>query len=268
MNGRIEKDMPNETYHALDGVSKSGLDKIERSPAHFKWPKPHKPTRNMEIGTAIHAAILEPERFDKEYVVAESDARNVKAYKDLMKEHGSELTLTMPESVKVNGMRESVHNDVESMQYLTMPGDAEISFICTDPETGIQIRSRFDWLTHSRVSVDVKKTQDLRKFARSVSDYRYHVQDAMYSFVYKQVMQERLEHFFFLAVEEESPYSCKLFELDDLAKEIGQHYFRKNLRTYADCVNSGKWPHKDLPEIIELSNWEVSNYENDLEVFI
>ena len=118
-------------------------------------------------------------------------------------------------------------------------------------------------MTDSRVSVDVKKTQDLRKFARSVSDYRYHVQDAIYSFVYEQVTGCKLDKFLFLAVEEESPYSCKLFELDELAKEIGAHYFRKNLRTYADCVNSGKWPHKDLPEIIELSNWDINSYEKD-----
>ena len=67
------EDMPNETYHASEGVSKSGLDLMDRSPAHYKNPKLRKSTRNMEIGTAIHAGILEPERFDKEYVIVDSD---------------------------------------------------------------------------------------------------------------------------------------------------------------------------------------------------
>ena len=267
LHGFIE-DMPNDDYHKSDGISKTGLDKIERSPAHYRWPEKRNSTRNMEIGTAIHAAILEPVRFDSEYCLSDSNKRTEKAYKDDAKIHTGELTLTKNEAEHVMGMRESVEADYLAMKHLREDGRPELSAFCTDPETGVQIRARFDWLTNDGVSVDVKKTQDLRKFGRSVADYRYHVQDAMYSFIYKQITGEDLKSFYFLAVEENSPYSCKMFELDELAKEIGQYYFRKNLRTYADCINSGKWPHKEIDGVIELSNWEITKYEEDLEVMI
>ncbi len=264
--------MPNEEYHAYEGVSKSGLDKVARSPAHYKYSKQKDPTRAMEIGTAIHAAILEPERFDKEYVITDASLRTAKAYKDAKAIHGSELTLTKPEGEKVIGMREAVESNYKAMIHLRRaPGKAELSAICTDPETGVTIRARFDWLNDERVAVDVKKTQDIRahKFCRSVSDYRYHVQEAMYSFIYKQITGDDLSAFYFLAVEEEAPHSTQMFLLDDLAREMGEFYFRRDLRAYAECVNAGKWPHPDGGDgVIELPNWSVSTYENDLEVMI
>lgn len=59
----------NETYHALEAVSKSDLDKINRSPAHYKYAKenPTPPTPAMERGTAVHMAVLEPDEFRRHY---------------------------------------------------------------------------------------------------------------------------------------------------------------------------------------------------------
>jgi exodeoxyribonuclease VIII len=262
------KDMPNDDYHASEGISKSGLDKINRSPAHYKYPKKSKSTRNMEIGTAIHAAILEPERFDKEYCVVSCDSRQKKEYKEQAAKFTGEMTLTKPESVNVLGMRESVESNLDAMKLLRIEGDAELSAFATDPETGIQIRARYDWITKDGIVVDVKKTQDLRKFAKSVAEYRYHVQEAFYRHVYRLITGEELKAFYFLAVEEESPHSNELFLLDDLSREIGEHYYRKDLRTYARCVENNYWPHGEFETVLELPNWEVSKYESDLEVFI
>ncbi len=257
------EDMPNDVYHGSEGISKSGLDLIDRSPAHYKYPKARKSTRNMEIGTAIHAAILEPARFDEEYCIVDCETRQKPEYKKALKEHGSELTLTKPESVNVLGMRESVHNNHEAMQFLAQNGTAELSCFATDPETGITLRARFDWITNNGVSVDVKKTQDLRKFAKSVNDYRYHVQEAIYRHVYKLITGDDLQAFYFLAVEEESPHSNMMFLLDDEAREIGEFYFRKNLITYAECLDSGEWPHKGLNDFIALPYYAFNQYQED-----
>ncbi len=271
MNGRFVYDMPNDEYHGLDGVSKSGLDKIARSPAHFKYGKPKDPTRAMEIGTAIHTAILEPERFDKEYVITAAKARTEKEYKDAKAIHGSERTLTAQEGEKVAGMRNSVESDLESMKILALAGKSEVSAICTDPETGVQIRARYDWLTDCGVALDLKKTQDVRphKFVRSVSDYRYNVQEAFYSYAYKLVTGEELKAFYFLAVEEDAPHSSKLYQLDDLQREIGAYYFRRDLDIFAECYHAGKWPGPDTGDgIIEPSNFDILQYENAIEVII
>jgi hypothetical protein len=269
--GGVYLDLSNEAYHSAPGVSKSGLDKIARSPAHYKYSERKEPTRAMAIGTAIHAAVLEPARFDSEYCLTAAKVRTAKEYKDAKAIHGGELTLTAPEAKKVLNMRESVFTNQHAMRHLNEKGNAEVSFMCEDPETGIMIRARFDWLNDDRVAVDLKKTQDVRpgEFIKSVGNYRYHVQEAMYSFIYKQVTGSELKAFYFLAVEEEAPHSNQMYLLGDLSREIGAYYFRRDLRTYADCIDSGKWPHpKNGDGVIELANWDVNRYENDLEVMI
>lgn len=263
--------MPNETYHLLEGISKSGLDKIARSPAHYKYSDQRNSTRAMVIGTAIHTAVLEPERFDLEYVVTDAKLRTESSYRKAKAacEFGGDYVLTKQEGKKILNMREAVHSNLEAAKQLFCNGRAELSAVVKDPETGVTIRARFDWLSDSGVAVDLKKTQDIRKFGKSVNDYRYHVQDAMYSFIYKQITGDDLQAFYFLGVEEEAPHSNQMLVLDGLAKEIGHFYFRRDLRTYADCIESGKWPHPGQGDgVIELPNWALHKYEDDLEVII
>lgn len=277
MNGRFVKDMPNETYHALDGVSKSGLDKMARSPAHYKSMQFKSPTRAMAIGTAIHAAILEPERYKEDYFFTGCVDRIKPLYKHAVKAgkksgRTDDFVLTSPEAIKVRNMRSAVESNETAMHELNKEGDAELSAICTDPETGIQLRARYDFLNCDRVVVDVKKTQDLRKFGRSVEDYRYNVQEMVYRHVYRTIAGEELDKFYFLAVEEESPHSSAMFLLDDDHREIGEFYFRRDLIAYAECINSGKWPHLSHELTIEPSNFAFNAFErdcshNDLEGF-
>ena len=65
--------MPMADYHASPGVSKSQLDNIHKSPALVEWAKnaPDDPdaVAAVDIGSAIHTLLLEPDSFHREYVV-------------------------------------------------------------------------------------------------------------------------------------------------------------------------------------------------------
>ena len=62
--------MPNDAYHSYpEGISSTGLKAVLRSPAHYKFQAARTPSRAMEIGTAIHTALLEPDRFAADYVL-------------------------------------------------------------------------------------------------------------------------------------------------------------------------------------------------------
>ena len=50
----ITETLSNAEYHAHPAISKSGLDLMSRSPAHYRYRAASKPSRTMEIGTAIH----------------------------------------------------------------------------------------------------------------------------------------------------------------------------------------------------------------------
>lgn len=62
--------IPNASYHGGPGISKSGLDLVARSPAHYRAAQDaerREPTPDQRIGTLAHALILEPESFDEHY---------------------------------------------------------------------------------------------------------------------------------------------------------------------------------------------------------
>lgn len=71
MRPGIYDGISNADYHGGEGVSKSGLDIISRSPLHMKFvmdaANDNQPTAAQRIGSAAHARILEPELFAQEY---------------------------------------------------------------------------------------------------------------------------------------------------------------------------------------------------------
>lgn len=262
-------DMPNDAYHAAEGVSKSGLDLIARSPAHFMYGAKRKPTRAMAIGSAIHCALLEPERFRDEYVLLKDvKDRRASEYKQAVKAHSEDCVLVSTEASNVSAMQEAVLSQQEAAEALSKPGWRELSSFVECPVTGVILRCRYDLLTADGEAYDLKKTQDARpsEFSKSVNNYRYHVQDAHYSRVFELVTGEPLSAFKFIAVEEQPPHTAQVYELDGLAKEVGKFYAMRDLKMYAECMESGEWPHPSGNDgVISIPNWAVLQYEDAIE---
>lgn len=263
--------MPNEAYHAYEGISKSGLDLIDISPAHYAHAEKREQTRAMIIGSAIHAAIFEPDWFTEQYILLRDVTdRRSSAYKEAVKTKCQDLVLTGAEADRVAGMQEAVRYNPAAHELLEAHGWSEISAFVECPETGALLRARFDRLLASGIAVDLKKTQDIRydKFQRSVANYRYHVQDAFYSRVYSLITEKELVAFKFLCVEEKSPHASKVYQLDDEAKLVGARIAMRNLETYADCDQVNQWPYPDgTEELMSLPTWALED-EDFAEVMV
>lgn len=263
--------MPNEVYHSHAGsVSNSGLKLVLRSPAHYRYQAKREPSRAMQIGTAIHTALLEPERFRDEYVLLRDvKDRRASEYKAAVKVHGSELVLTASESVNVEGMQESVLSNPAMSERLNAEGWRELSLFAQDPETGAVVRVRYDLLTVSGIAVDVKKTQDARPdaFSKAVDNYDYDMQAALYSDVFEWATGKPLGAFEFAAIEEQMPHGHKLYLLDETAMQEGRRKYREALTLYAECERSNDWPNLscDGVEILGLPSWRVNQIENEIE---
>ena len=270
-NGCFVTNMPNADYHSYEGISKSGLDVIDRSPAHFMYGSRREQSRAMVIGSAIHSAILEPEKFAEDYLLLKNvKARTASEYKQAIKVHNPDLVLVAAEADNVVGMMESVYSQPQAASSLRSDGWRELSAFVEDPETGVLMRCRYDLLTVSGRCVDLKKTRDSRpdEFAKSVFNYRYHVQDAMYSHIFELITGEPLQSFEFLAVEDQPPHCAMMYDLDEEAKYIGFNEYRRNLETYAECENSNEWPGYDQAENepLSLPGWAIAKFENDIEI--
>lgn len=260
--------MPNAEYHKYPATSKSGLDLIDRSPAHFRYAPSREQTRAMVIGTAIHTAMLEPERFREDYVLLrETKDRRASEYKQAIKSHDPDTVLVSHEADHVAGMQESVYADAKARAALESEGWREISLFATCPRTGLLLKARFDILTADGLAVDLKKTRDARPepFSRAVYNYRYHVQDAFYSYVYR-LLNGRAPLFKILAVEDQPPHACAVYMLDDEARAEGVRVFERNLDTMAECRESGEWPTYEIEtELLSLPTWVMSRIEAELD---
>lgn len=258
--------MPDSVYHSLPGISNSGLSMVARSPAHYAFRAQREPSRAMAIGSAFHAALLEPERFAVEWqIVRDVNDRRKAEYKDAAKVYGGEKTLTDREGNSVEVMASSVASNKEAREILNAKGYAELSAFAIDPETKAPIRARYDWITADGRVLDVKKTQDCREraFQNSVYSYRYHCQEAMYSHVYELITGVQLESFSFLAIEEQPPCANIVWTLDALAKDIGRKEYRSALDAYALCAGNGEWPaYPESSGLLSLPEWVLMQYDD------
>lgn len=251
----------NEAYHSSAGYSNSFLTAVLRSPAHAMSRGKWKSTRNMEIGSAFHSSTLEPDLYAKDYRIVECDARTSTLYKQACKDHPSALVLTLAESETVKGMTAGVYRNPKLREIIEQPGKAEVVYFAVDPDTGLTIKCKFDWLTDSGVCMDIKKTQDARmyKFSQSINTYMYHMQDAFYRHVYRCATGEDLQEFYFGAVEEQKPHASNRWRLGPESRKKGDALFREALTTLAVCLDRGEFPAypDDGDDEIEIPNYAL-----------
>ena len=239
----------NEEYHDSDGLSKSGLDKLAISPAHYQAYKATetKATPAMVLGSLIHTATLEPHLLPEEYAVepvvdkrttvgkkvfAEFDAAN-KGKRFIT---GDQLALSMAISM-------SVCTHPIAGKLLAKKGIAEESFYWTDAETGTLCKCRPDYLTEDGILIDIKSTEDASPtaFAKSSWKYRYHVQAAFYTHGVEAVTGIRPKAFIFIAVEKNPPYAVACYMADSLMMSYGIGQARQCIQLFDQCTKSGVW---------------------------
>lgn len=265
----IIENMKSEEYFAIEAASNSGLNLVRQSPAHFKYREPDSgDTRAKQIGTAIHAAILEPDHFASYYLVAESDDRVSSFYKGLAKDAGGHRVLTRPEYRRILGMQESAYRNTRFAGYMQAGGRNELSVIAKDPVTGAQVKCRFDRKGDGNWALDLKKCQDARgsEFTKTISSYGYYMQVAFYMMAWEWETGEKMAEFPIVALEEKSPHGCILHDLDEIALELGRKHAREALDTYARCLESGVWPgYQHESEITSVTNWMANELLGDSE---
>lgn len=255
MKPGIYPDILNEDYHAGPGISASGLKLIaERSPLHY-WsayldPKrePRKTTPAMILGTAIHAAVLEPDTFGERFYPAPDVDRRTKEGKmlyetafgiaaeqnaTLISAADFEAALKIQNSCRQHPLAQAIFDE----------GAAEQSVFWIDPETEVLCKCRPDWLMPGAI-LDVKSAEDAseEKFKTSAYNYRYHLQAAFYMDGMAAAWGEMPEAFMFLAHEKTAPWASAYYFADGEMIDAGRAEYRKALRLYADCLSSDKWP--------------------------
>jgi len=263
----IDQKMTNSEYHAHHAISKSGLDRIDQSPAHYQaWlSEPRITTPALTFGSACHSFVLERETFGDRYAVAPSGIdRRTKAGKELWEAFTTESAgreiITAEDMDKLCYIRASIIDHPVAEELLDHgSGKAEVSVFGVLDDVGVKCRP--DWLRGDGILVDLKTTDCAapNAFARSVAKYRYHVQAAFYSDLLQAVTGEPVKAFVFIAVEKAPPYAVSVYELDAESLEVGRAAYQRNLDTFRRCLEANHWPaYSNAIETLTLPRWALA----------
>ena len=251
----------NNYHEDVSRVSKSGLDVINRTPLdYWYWylqtPRPkRKVTDALLLGQAIHVAVFEPEEFFVQFI---TPPEKLDLRRRLDKERHAEFEFAAQGKKLLKRetynqcmfMREAVMNDPIAGELLRGAGTKEEVLTWTDPETGVDCKSRLDFRHHETnliidlksAGVDIWSSAAPSAFRRSVSKYRYHVQNAFYTDGLFHSTSLQTPGFIFIVVEKEPPFKVAKYQLTDQDVQFGREEYIQNLNTYKQCMDSGVWP--------------------------
>jgi exodeoxyribonuclease VIII len=232
--------MTNQEYHSkTDFLSKSLLDQIRKSPAHFQAylnAEKKDATSAMNFGILVHSVLFEQDDF----AIMPSCDRRTKEGKMLYEaflqdSEGKELLVTEDQHEQALKIAQAVLQHPKAAALLK-DGKAELPVF--GQLEGLDFKCKPDFHNSKfNVLLDLKTTTDSSPsdFAKSVWNYRYHVQAALYMDLTKA------ERFFFIAVEKEAPFNVEVYELDQDAIQKGREDYLADIATYKKCVETNNW---------------------------
>jgi hypothetical protein len=259
----------NESYHAdRTSISVSGAKLLlpPSCPAKFRHRMDSPPEYKavFDFGTVTHGlvlgeggdyVVLDPEVHglksdgtvaDNPRATAKWKAAEAQARKD------GKTPISKSDYERATEMAAVVWTHPLAGEILGAKGEAESSLYVDDPQTGIRLRARPDWMTPDydpdRLWIaDYKTTVTARPedFARKAADYGYHMQAAWYVTVARLLGLCDDPVFVFIAQEKEAPYLVSVVEFDAEAIAEGHRLNRQAIDLFKRCTDTGEWPGYD-----------------------
>lgn len=221
-------------------------------------------TEDMLIGTYTHVAVLEPERWARDFVVAPSIDMRTKAGKEVWAAFSAASAgkTVLNESVytKVVKLHNAIYRCPDAKRLLELPSHREHVLTWGDHETAEPCKCRFDLLLSSGngISADIKtvgsgvKPQD---FSSLAARRGYDRTADFYLGGYHEHTGET-GTYLFIAVSKKT-LDCAVYELDEDFLKIGYRRNRRIMRDLARCRETGVWAatHELRTTVISPPRW-------------
>lgn len=276
------RDVPFEEYAVWDAVNSQILNKLRQgTPAHVFHDLLHGggvPTRAKDLGGMTHIAVLEPKRFEAEFVVPPKvDRRYTEG-----KREWTEFCAANPDKAHVSrkdydaavAMRDSLMAHPTAGEFFRGQHTDELSIVWVDRETGVQCKARIDsvgYVGEYPVVGDVKTGDDIsrRAMQKAVQSYGYHVQGAHYLDGLDTLVPipagNPFRRYVLFAVESSPPHLTAPYEIDDDAMVQGAETRTRLLKTWKRCLETGHWPgYHDGIELVSLPAWAFREWTPEI----
>lgn len=250
--------VPEWAYHAdpvpWGSLSSTGARQLMTAPAKFRYAR-DTPTRTMEFGTAAHARTLGA---GAELAVITDAAANgawsTKAAKEAVAaaRAAGQVPVKPEQAAQIEAMtaRLARHRTAARL-FAPGTGQAEVTIVWADPDTGVWRRARIDHLPSGDSGdlfvADYKTGEDASPDAvsRAIGRYRYHWQGAWYRAAVLWARPRVRVRFILVVQEKDPPYLVECYEIDPRDLDYGDTQNRLALERYRDCSQAGTWPGYD-----------------------
>ena len=249
-------------YRSVDAVANSDLLLIERNPSDYIWnreaPSDPSKTGTIDLGTAIHTALLEPELFAKSVAIyTATKSRDTVKFAEFEQapENEGKIVLLEKEYDQLRLMVDSAHAHPTMRRFLTANGDNECSIYAKDEGRGIMRKIRPD---RDLIGGGIPLLCDLKKTA-SIEDWREGVRwrNPLFKFNYGHTAayymdtasihySEQINEYAFLLVQSSVEMGKYPVAVITVTREELQQYgffdrMNANLDKYAECRKSDNW---------------------------
>jgi hypothetical protein len=224
-------------------VNFSTLKMVEESPLHYQDAVQFAKTATsaMNVGTAGHCMILGPTMFPPRYAVWTGGVRRGKEWDGFKDSNADKTIITADEYDTCRAMTEAVVAHPAAGPIFAQ-GEAERVIQWQDPETGLDLKARVDWISGSIVDLKTTKSANPRLFGATAARYKYHAQMAFYRWGVECATGLAEWPCHLVVVESQRPHDVVVYALDEVTLAAGLETCREWLRLVAGCRASGKWP--------------------------
>lgn len=268
----IIKNLSNKEYHQRDGLSKSKMDLLEISPAHYKasLEQPTKQTEALIFGSLFHTLVLEPERLEIEFAIEPKINKRTNEGKALYEQFldiNKDKTIITEEMLdKAKIMKESLLKNKIAKKLINAKGDVEISLFWTDKETKTLLKARPDKIVDN-IIIDLKTalTANPNNFYKKAYDLGYHRQAYHFLTGYEECYGKKADGFIFIVIEKEPPYAVCCYKATDELLKIAKIEVRNDIELFANCEKTNTW--NGYPEVLhdlDAPIWIGNKYLEDI----
>jgi len=141
-------------------------------------------------------------------------------------------------------------------------GQAEVSIVWVDKETGVLCKRRLDYHRTdgwNHYITDLKSSDDVqeREFSRDLASYGYAMAAAFSIDGWKALTGE--DSIYNLLAVEKNYHIAKVWEPDEETIAAGRDDYRRVLQVAAECIKTGVWQaYGEKPQLIRAPGWYLA----------
>jgi exodeoxyribonuclease VIII len=273
----MSSNLTNDQYHALKSVSHSTLECFRRSKRTYRAKYidntlVHEQTPAMQLGSLVHAMVLEPHRVDELYVVSpKCDRRTTvgkQAYAEFCESLGDREIIDAETFATAEAITKAVvDNETAESLIVLQSGSVESPMHWTCEHTQIECRSKPDYRMNKLV-VDLKTCRDASPsgFAASAARFGYARQAAWYLWGCERngLVDCR---FIFIAVSTVEPYEVGIYELSERDISRARMQNRIDLEELARCERENDWQSQHEKGVVKLQLPKWAEYEDQYQLY-